>query len=101
MPRLSADSLPTLPVCISNLVSNRCQVVHDRLAVAENGLEHFLGVSVGAEIQLFLTQGPQLCRVELTRSELVGLLGFEPRTKGFTLTGRFPLRVDYLFTRSS
>lgn len=29
---------------------------------------------------------------------LVGLLGFEPRTKGFTLTGRFPIRVDYLFT---
>ena len=29
---------------------------------------------------------------------VVGLLGFEPRTKGFTLTGRFPIRVDYLFT---
>ena len=32
---------------------------------------------------------------------VVGLLGFEPRTKGFTLSGRFPSRVDYLFTRSS
>ena len=32
---------------------------------------------------------------------VVGLLGFEPRTKGFTLAGRFPFRVDYLFTRSS
>jgi hypothetical protein len=32
---------------------------------------------------------------------LVGLLGFEPRTKGFTLTGRFPFRVDYLFTLGS
>jgi len=31
---------------------------------------------------------------------MVGLLGFEPRTKGFTLTGRFPFRVDYLFTLS-
>jgi hypothetical protein len=32
---------------------------------------------------------------------LVGLLGFEPRTKGFTFIGAFPPRVDYLFTRSS
>jgi hypothetical protein len=32
---------------------------------------------------------------------LVGLLGFEPRTKGFTWTGRFPFRVDYLFTLGS
>ena len=31
---------------------------------------------------------------------MVGLLGFEPRTKGFTLTGRFPSRADYLFTLS-
>ena len=31
---------------------------------------------------------------------MVGLLGFEPRTKGFTLTGRFPFRADYLFTLS-
>ena len=30
---------------------------------------------------------------------LVGLLGFEPRTKGFTFVAAFPLRVDYLFTR--
>jgi len=29
---------------------------------------------------------------------MVGLLGFEPRTKGFTLTEAFPPRVDYLFT---
>jgi hypothetical protein len=31
---------------------------------------------------------------------MVGLLGFEPRTKGFTLTEAFPPRVDYLFTRT-
>jgi hypothetical protein len=30
---------------------------------------------------------------------VVGLLGFEPRTKGFTSIERFPFRVDYLFTR--
>jgi hypothetical protein len=32
---------------------------------------------------------------------MVGLLGFEPRTKGFTFIEAFPPRVDYLFTRSS
>ena len=32
---------------------------------------------------------------------LVGLLGFEPRTKGFTFIEAFPPRVDYLFTLSS
>ena len=32
------------------------------------------------------------------RARLVGLLGFEPRTKGFTFVEAFPPRVDYLFT---
>jgi len=40
---------------------------------------------------------PRRTRFE-SLAKLVGLLGFEPRTKGFTLTGRFPIRVDYLFT---
>jgi hypothetical protein len=35
----------------------------------------------------------------IDRPELVGLLGFEPRTKGFTFFEAFPPRVDYLFTR--
>ena len=34
----------------------------------------------------------------LANDELVGPLGLEPRTKGFTLTPPFPEGVDYLFT---
>ena len=30
--------------------------------------------------------------------EMVGPLGLEPRTKGFTLAPPFPEGVDYLFT---
>ncbi len=34
-----------------------------------------------------------------TSGELVGPLGLEPRTKGFTSIPPFPKGVDYLFTR--
>jgi hypothetical protein len=36
----------------------------------------------------------------MMRYEMVGPAGFEPATKGFTVTPMFPKGVDYLFTRA-
>ena len=78
---------PPLPVRVADPVTDRAEIVHDGLTIAEDGLEHRFLVLVRGKVQLLGGQRPQLrqigivgvCRLSIVEDMLADGLQECPR----------------------